>query len=233
MSIVDRHTRQLCRLHTRTGRILAGRGRKLVATGAPLGPCPRNAYQIFNQQFSQLPISQSNKSLLFQWLVISHFNHLFQGYIKRQALYACLTCTPPDSGRKAGVCLACSYHCHEDHELVELYTKRNFRCDCGTQVFNGKKCSLLADKPLEPNEKNSYNQNFIGLYCSCNRPYPDPEDDTEDVMIQCIICEDWYHFRVGKSYELCFFPPSTFSVPDLLYFIIHKLLKPINILSLV
>nr|XP_018905030.1 PREDICTED: putative E3 ubiquitin-protein ligase UBR7 [Bemisia tabaci] len=118
-----------------------------------------------------------------------------QGYIKRQALYACLTCTPPDSGRKAGVCLACSYHCHEDHELVELYTKRNFRCDCGTQVFNGKKCSLLADKPLEPNEKNSYNQNFIGLYCSCNRPYPDPEDDTEDIMIQCIICEDWYHFR--------------------------------------
>lgn len=47
-----------------------------------------------------------------------------QGYMKRQALYACVTCCPADSGRLAGVCLACSYHCHEDHDLVELYTKR-------------------------------------------------------------------------------------------------------------
>ena len=25
----------------------------------------------------------------------------------------------------AGVCLACSMHCHEGHELIELYTKRS------------------------------------------------------------------------------------------------------------
>ena len=57
----------------------------------------------------------------------------------RQALYACATCTgakgaPQGSGevggegRKgalAGICLACSLHCHEGHDLYELYTKRS------------------------------------------------------------------------------------------------------------
>ena len=44
-----------------------------------------------------------------------------------------------------------------------------------------------------------YNQNFKGLYCTCHRPYPDPEDPVEDEMIQCIVCEDWYH---GRHLEL-------------------------------
>ena len=43
--------------------------------------------------------------------------------MKRQALYACNTCTPK-GGEAAGVCLACSYKCHEGHDLFELYTKR-------------------------------------------------------------------------------------------------------------
>jgi hypothetical protein len=45
--------------------------------------------------------------------------------VKRQALYACLTCTPaaPEAD-SAGICLACSLSCHDGHELVELYTKR-------------------------------------------------------------------------------------------------------------
>lgn len=43
--------------------------------------------------------------------------------MKRQALYACNTCTPK-GGEPAGMCLACSYTCHEGHELFELYTKR-------------------------------------------------------------------------------------------------------------
>lgn len=30
---------------------------------------------------------------------------------------------------------ACSYSCHENHELIELYTKRDFRCDCGNNKF--------------------------------------------------------------------------------------------------
>lgn len=53
---------------------------------------------------------------------------------------------------------------------------------------------------LEPikfgiSEDNKYNQNFSGVYCTCKRPYPDPEDNVVDDMIQCVICEDWYHGR--------------------------------------
>ncbi len=80
--------------------------------------------------------------------------------MKRQPLYACLTCctnipedeTSKNLSKKAGVCLACSYHCHESHELVELYTKRNFRCDCGNSKIDNE-CKLANDKgPV--NEKN-------------------------------------------------------------------------------
>lgn len=82
----------------------------------------------------------------------------FQGPVKRQALYSCLTCVPEsktDVTKSCGVCLACSYACHENHELVELYTKRNFRCDCGTPKM-GKKCSL--EEKATDNEANEYNQ---------------------------------------------------------------------------
>lgn len=113
------------------------------------------------------------------------------GYVSRQALYACIQCSGQEP---TGVCLACSYKCHDGHEIVELYTKRNFRCDCGNSKFAGKTCSLKPDKdPI--NHLNKYNHNFKGLYCSCSRPYPDLEDDTPDQMIQCIMCEDWYHGR--------------------------------------
>lgn len=46
---------------------------------------------------------------------------------------------------------------------------------------------------MDLNDENVYNQNFSGLYCICNRPYPDPDSTLEDDMIQCIICEDWLH----------------------------------------
>ncbi|XP_076443083.1 putative E3 ubiquitin-protein ligase UBR7 [Babylonia areolata] len=114
-----------------------------------------------------------------------------KGYIKRQALYACTTCSTTEP---AGVCLACSYQCHEGHDLYELYTKRNFRCDCGNSKFKDNKCKLVPIKS-DVNEENQYNQNFKGAYCICARPYPDPEDETEDLMIQCVVCEDWYHGR--------------------------------------
>jgi len=114
------------------------------------------------------------------------------GYMKRQALYSCLTCIK-DSSNPAGICLACSYRCHEDCDLVELYTKRNFRCDCGNSKMKNE-CKLDNDK-TPVNERNKYNQNFKGLYCTCHRPYPDPEDTIDDEMIQCILCEDWYHGR--------------------------------------
>ncbi|KAK9507830.1 hypothetical protein O3M35_007604 [Rhynocoris fuscipes] len=118
------------------------------------------------------------------------------GYVPRQALYACITCTPQDTpdSKPAGICLACSYHCHEGHELVELYTKRLFRCDCGNSLFKGRKCNLEPEKSAV-NEKNVYNQNFKGVYCTCARPYPDPDEENSDDMHQCIICEDWYHTK--------------------------------------
>ncbi|EFN87245.1 putative E3 ubiquitin-protein ligase UBR7 isoform X2 [Harpegnathos saltator] len=112
-----------------------------------------------------------------------------KGYM-RQALYACKTCS---NKTRAAVCLACSFHCHEGHELVELYTKRHFRCDCGSSKFEGKQCNLEKQKSAT-NGENKYNQNFDGVYCTCARPYPDPEGD-DDEMLQCIICEDWYHSK--------------------------------------
>lgn len=117
--------------------------------------------------------------------------------MKRQALYACLTCVPEakdDPKKRVGVCLACTYNCHDGHDLIELYTKRNFRCDCGTSVILNVTCKLDTHK-LDDNGQNKYNHNFSGTYCICKRPYPDPEDDTPDDMIQCIMCEDWYHMR--------------------------------------
>ncbi|XP_064649360.1 putative E3 ubiquitin-protein ligase UBR7 [Lineus longissimus] len=118
------------------------------------------------------------------------------GYVHRQALYSCHTCaeaaTPGDS---AGICLACSLECHEGHQLYELYTKRSFRCDCGNEKFpTDFKCKLSADKSAR-NMDNKYNHNFHGAYCTCSRPYPDPEDEVEDEMIQCVVCEDWFHGR--------------------------------------
>ncbi|XP_039284364.1 putative E3 ubiquitin-protein ligase UBR7 [Nilaparvata lugens] len=118
-----------------------------------------------------------------------------KGYVKRQALFSCKTCIENED-KPACICLACSYHCHEGHDLIELYTKRNFRCDCGNSLFKGKKCSLEPNKEL--NELNSYNHNFRGLYCACERPYPDLEESVPDEMLQCIICEDWFHSRVSN-----------------------------------
>nr|CAG4647983.1 EOG090X07TK [Moina brachiata] len=118
-----------------------------------------------------------------------------QGHVKRQALYACVTCrSADDESQFAGICLACSYHCHDGHELVELYTKRNFCCDCGNSKFPTNKCTFTPLKD-PANEKNTYNHNFKGRYCTCNKPYPDPDDSTPDEMIQCIICEDWFHTK--------------------------------------
>ncbi|XP_036591439.1 putative E3 ubiquitin-protein ligase UBR7 [Trichosurus vulpecula] len=116
-----------------------------------------------------------------------------QGSVKRQALYACSTCTP-EGEEPAGICLACSYECHGSHKLFELYTKRNFRCDCGNSKFKNLECKLLPEKG-KLNSGNKYNDNFFGLYCICKRPYPDPEDEIPDEMIQCVVCEDWFHGR--------------------------------------
>ena len=121
-----------------------------------------------------------------------------EGYVKRQALFACSTCCSP-SDPPAGICLACSLHCHDGHKLYEIYTKRLFCCDCGNAKFPNFACKLEPQKE-NYNKNNCYNQNFYGLYCTCSRPYPDEDDEVEDIMIQCVICEDWFHGRhLGKT----------------------------------
>ena len=111
----------------------------------------------------------------------------------RQALYSCKTCMP-EHGEPAGICLACSLECHDGHDLVELYTKRNFRCDCGNSRFAGMTCKLCPGKS-DTNLDNRYNDNYRGVYCTCKRPYPDPDESVDDLMVQCVICEDWFHGR--------------------------------------
>lgn len=112
-----------------------------------------------------------------------------KGYMKRQAIFSCLTCAPDGN---AGICTACSLSCHDGHEILELWTKRNFRCDCGNSKYGEFFCKLFPNKDVE-NAENSYNHNFKGAYCTCGRPYPDPDVEEQEEMIQCCICEDWFH----------------------------------------
>lgn len=116
-----------------------------------------------------------------------------RGYAKRQAVFACNTCTP-NAAEPAGVCLACANKCHDGHDIFELYTKRNFRCDCGNSKFGEFECQLIPAKD-EDNVRNHYNHNYNGCYCTCDRPYPDTDDQADDEMIQCVSCEDWFHSK--------------------------------------
>jgi E3 ubiquitin-protein ligase UBR7 len=133
-----------------------------------------------------------------------------KGYVFRQAIYCCVTCSKAND-EPHGICLACSYECHQNHELDELYTKRHFRCDCGNDKFKKSKltCKLRPNKD-DINSLNNYNHNFNGLYCTCNKPYPETsannsanKDEENEDMIQCSVCEDWFHLNHLKGNE-CF-----------------------------
>ncbi|KAJ7267385.1 hypothetical protein C8J57DRAFT_364703 [Mycena rebaudengoi] len=102
----------------------------------------------------------------------------------RQAVYLCLTCPEP-----RGICSACSIACHTDHNQIELFPKRNFRCDCPTSAI-AHDCTLHTQKESE-NASNQYGQNFQAKFCRCGRPY-DAKTERE-TMIQCLSCEDWFH----------------------------------------
>ncbi|KAH9823344.1 hypothetical protein DFH28DRAFT_946925 [Melampsora americana] len=121
----------------------------------------------------------------------------------RQSIYSCLTCNPPKknqdlekSNYQAGICASCSINCHTDHQLVELFIRRNFICDCGTKRCNEGKCELrLEEINLEERfeDSNKYDHNFDGEFCICERGKKyNPETETED-MYQCLSCEDWRH----------------------------------------
>lgn len=113
----------------------------------------------------------------------------------RQQIFACRT------HNSIGLCYSCSIQCHTTCDIVELFTKRNFTCDCGTERDNrvtkerAIRCELRKNTTddIQASE-NQYNQNFKGLFCDCSTEY-DP--DSEAIMLQCIMgnaCyEDWYH----------------------------------------
>lgn len=134
----------------------------------------------------------------------------------RQSIFACLTCTPPPASKyqqftPAGVCYSCSISCHGEHTLVELFSKRDFVCDCGTTRLanSGTPCSLRLHPQTgtkggvvgeEARQGNKYNQNFEGKFCGCGDEY-DPEKE-KGTMFQCLglgtpeeggCGEDWWH----------------------------------------
>ncbi|ANB14418.1 hypothetical protein AWJ20_2006 [Sugiyamaella lignohabitans] len=115
----------------------------------------------------------------------------------RQQLFACLTCRAKDK-QDNGICYSCSIQCHSNHELVELFARRGFSCDCGTtRMASFGACNLRKnfDGLDTPEETNKYNHNFSGRFCSCDQVY-DPSSE-QGIMFQCLLgdaCdEEWFH----------------------------------------
>lgn len=83
------------------------------------------------------------------------------------------------------------FACASDHDLVELFAKRSFQCDCGTlSICRGdenKEMSVLPcnlrgnDLKFAPqNDSNIYSKNFDGAFCRCERGKKyDPETEEE------------------------------------------------------
>lgn len=116
------------------------------------------------------------------------FSHCTYGLGRlRQPVYLCLTCADKPGAEPAGICSACSIACHTSHEQLELFPKRDFRCDCPTQRV-AHPCTLPpSDNKAENNTSNVYGPNFRRVFCRCGRPY-DPHSEKE-TMIQCLVCE--------------------------------------------
>lgn len=113
----------------------------------------------------------------------------------RQPVFACR------SHNQIGICYSCSILCHTSCDIVELFTKRHFTCDCGTERDtkaadeDGIHCQLRKNRSKDiSSDSNEYRQNFKGLFCGCSTEY-DPENPA--VMLQCVLgteCgEDWFH----------------------------------------
>ncbi|KJE89202.1 hypothetical protein CAOG_00722 [Capsaspora owczarzaki ATCC 30864] len=122
-----------------------------------------------------------------------------QGYIS-QPIYACKTCTTGPEGSEptvlpAAICESCAAVCHEGHQVFSLYGKRDIRCDCGNerQAAGGGvgTCKFFPVKDGD-NVENAYNveHNYFGRYCWCDRA---EEESTHMMMVQCTLCQDWYH----------------------------------------
>ncbi|KAI9889484.1 MAG: hypothetical protein M1814_005267 [Vezdaea aestivalis] len=133
----------------------------------------------------------------------------------RQSVFSCLTCNPPSLDplapyAAAGLCYSCSIACHGEHELVEIFTKRNFNCDCGTTRFSpSTPCTLRISSETRTKgnvhseaaaDSNHYDQNFANRFCGCERVYDAHKQ--RGTMFQCLglgyaedggCGEDWWH----------------------------------------
>eukprot|EP00668_Euglena_longa_P046293 GGOE01061978.1.p1 GENE.GGOE01061978.1~~GGOE01061978.1.p1 ORF type:complete len:453 (-),score=88.06 GGOE01061978.1:385-1722(-) len=106
----------------------------------------------------------------------------------KQHLFRCLTCE--HSNQPAAVCLGCMEVCHQGHQVEELYVKRHFQCDCGTERLRPTACRFSTGLRAAQ-ATNQYGPNFSGRYCHCGGRY----DADADEMIQCWVCGDWLHDR--------------------------------------
>ncbi|KAJ3132376.1 hypothetical protein HK101_004610, partial [Irineochytrium annulatum] len=120
-----------------------------------------------------------------------------RGYVT-QKVYSCLTCSKIEK-RPHGVCYGCFVQCHTTHEVVELFSRRAFRCDCGTGKTS---CGLQKASKGLPNDSNRYDRNFDNVFCWCGAEYDfESELKAENgTMLQCLLCEDWFHMRCMKNY---------------------------------
>ncbi|KAF9634558.1 Zinc finger N-recognin protein [Lasiodiplodia theobromae] len=133
----------------------------------------------------------------------------------RQKAWSCLTCNPPPDDPSepytpAGVCYSCHVSCHGEHQLVELFAKRNFVCDCGTtRIQSDCPCTLRVNEATgvkgdvraeSPAPSNHYDHNYRNLFCGCGQEYDAHQE--KGTMYQCLglgtvedggCGEDWWH----------------------------------------
>ena len=165
-------------------------------------------------------VAQQQSSLLRRALQSSECRCSYPDGYKTQSLLSCLTCSrrlqqlnPTAPPQYVAVCIACVMHCHDEHEVEDVNSKRGMRCDCPTLAARNPQhaaaadasaasaaspqllpsCKLNPASASPPNSHNVYGQNFAGLYCRCSSAF-DPETETSD-MYQCLMCEDWFHER--------------------------------------
>lgn len=101
-----------------------------------------------------------------------------------------------------------------DHDLIELFPKRHFKCDCPTFTFPTHACSLQtppssASKLVSsrapfslvvsklthltfclfqpPNTQNHYDHNFDGIFCICRAPYDAQEEAESMIQVRSLV----------------------------------------------
>lgn len=131
----------------------------------------------------------------------------------RQSIFSCLTCNPPPASsdnnpHPAALCYSCSISCHGEHDLVELFTKRDIVCDCGTSRLPASAPCTLRLNPSTgqkgqvsgetPREGNKYNHNYAGKFCACGEVY-DPAKE-KGTMFQCLGLADVEHGGCGEDW---------------------------------